>query len=97
MNEAVTLYSFFKGNKTSFEKINTDKRCKIFPFSTFSTTIEQSWIIDKWWTEEERIELGIVEKDKSIKFEEFPNLIEEVANNILSFKEEILLLNEKKI
>ena len=96
LSEAVTLYSFFKGNKTSFEKINTDKRCKIFPFSKFQTSIEQSWIIDKWWSEEEKIELGIVEKDKSIKFEELPNLIEEVANNILSFKEEILQLNEKK-
>ncbi|MDR1761977.1 MAG: N-6 DNA methylase, partial [Bacteroidales bacterium] len=96
LSEAVTLYSFFKGNKTSFEKINTDKRCKIFPFSKFQTSIEQSWIVDKWWSEEEKIELGIVEKDKSIKFEELPNLIEEVANNILSFKEEILQLNEKK-
>jgi len=96
LSEAVTLYSFFKGNKTGFEKINTDKRCKVFPFSKFQTSIEQSWIIDKWWTEEEKIELGIVEKDKSIKFEELPNLIEEVANNILSFKEEILQLNEKK-
>jgi type I restriction-modification system DNA methylase subunit len=96
LSEAVTLYSFFKGNKTSFEKINSEKRCKVIPFSKFSATIEQSWIIDKWWSEEEKIKLGIVEKDKSVKFEDLPNIIEEVANNILSFKEEILQLNEKK-
>lgn len=96
LNEAVTLYSFFKGNKTGFEKINTDRRCKIFPFSKFLSTIEHSWIIDKWWSEEEKIELRIVERDKTIKFEELPNLIDEVANNIISFKEEITQLNEKK-
>ena len=96
LNEAVTLYSFFKGNKLNFDKINSDKRCKVFPFSKFTATIEQSWIIDKWWTEGEKVELGIIEKDKSVKFEDLPNIIEEVANNILSFKEEILQLNEKK-
>ena len=96
LSEAVTLYSFFKGNKIGFEKINTDKRCKIFSFSNFFTSFEQSWIIDKWWSEEEKIELGIVEKEKSIKFEELPNIIDEVANNILNFKEEVLQLSEKK-
>jgi type I restriction-modification system DNA methylase subunit len=97
LSEAVTLFSFFKGNKTGFEKINTDKRCKVFPFSFFCTSIEQSWIIDKWWSEAEKIELGIIEKDKSVKFEELPNIVEDIANNMLSFKEEILQFNEKNI
>ena len=96
LSEAVTLYSFFKGNKTEFEKRNTDNRCKIVPFSRFTSSIAQSWIIDRWWSEEEKIKLGIVEKDKYVKFEELSSLIDEVANNILSFKEEILQLNEKK-
>ena len=37
LNEAVTLYSFFKGNKVNFSKINTDKRCKIFSSMMMST------------------------------------------------------------
>jgi type I restriction-modification system DNA methylase subunit len=96
LNEAVTLYSFFKGNKTSFEKINTDKRCKIFPFSKFSTTIEQSWIIDKWWTEEEKIELGISEKKEKVGLLEFSSIIEDIALSIKGFQEEIQELSEKK-
>jgi hypothetical protein len=96
LNEAVTLYSFFKGNKTSFEKINTDKRCKIFPFSKFQTSIEQSWIIDKWWSEEEKVELGISEKKEKIGLLEFSTMIEDIANSIKGFQEEIQELSEKK-
>ncbi|OAV75802.1 putative type I restriction enzymeP M protein [Bacteroidales bacterium Barb7] len=96
LNEAVMLFSFFKGNKKSFSKINTDKRCKVVPVDFFTTNMESSWIIDKLWTNEEQIELGIIEQGKSIKFEELPSMIEEVANNILSFREEILQLSEKK-
>lgn len=58
LSEAVTLYSFFKGNKASFAKINTDKRCKVFPFANFTSSLENSWIIDKWWSEEEKLNLG---------------------------------------
>jgi type I restriction-modification system DNA methylase subunit len=96
LSEAVTLYSFFKGNKTSFEKINTDKRCKIFPFSKFQTSIEQSWIIDKWWSEEEKIELGISEKKEKIGLLEFSTIIEDIATSIKGFQEEIQELSEKK-
>ncbi len=94
LNNAVNLYNFFKGNKTGFEKINSDKRCKIQPIEKFEP--ETHWSIERWWTKEEQIELGIVEESNKTKFEEFPDIIEDVANNILSFKEEILLLKEKK-
>jgi len=96
LSEAVTLYSFFKGNKTGFEKINVDKRCKVLPFSKFSTTIEQSWIIDKWWSEEEKIELGISDKKEKIGLLEFSVIIEDIALSIKSFQEEIQELSEKK-
>ena len=96
LSEAVTLHSFFKGNKTSFEKINTDKRCKIFPFSKFQTSFEQSWIIDKWWSEEEKIELGISEKKEKIGLLEFSTMIEDIAISIKGFQEEIQELSEKK-
>ena len=96
LSEAVTLYSFFKGNKTNFEKINADKRCKIFPFSKFQTYIEQSWIIDKWWSEEEKVELGISEKKEKIGLLEFSTMIEDIAISIKGFQEEIQELSEKK-
>jgi len=96
LSESVTLYSFFKGNKAGFEKINTDKRCKVFPFSKFFNSIEQSWIIDKWWSEEEKIELEISEKKEKIGLLEFSTMIEDIALSIKSFQEEIQELSEKK-
>ncbi|MDR1691261.1 MAG: N-6 DNA methylase [Rickettsiales bacterium] len=96
LSKAVALYSFFKGNKTGFEKINTDKRCKIFLFPKFLDSIEQSWIIDKWWTEEEKIELGISEKKEKVGLLEFSTMIEDMALSINAFQEEIRELAEKK-
>ncbi len=94
LEKAVNLYNFFKGNKAEFDKINSDKRCKIQPIEKFEP--ETHWSVERWWTKEEQIELGIVEESNKTKFEEFPDIIEDVANNILSFKEEVLLLKEKK-
>jgi len=92
LNEAVILFSQFKGAKQYFE--TKEKRCKIQPITKFDPNTH--WSVERWWTKEEQIELGIVEENKTIKFEELPELIEDVANSILNFKEEVLQLNEKK-
>lgn len=98
LNEAVVLYNFFKGNKNDFAKINTDNRCKILDFNYFSSNVEKDWIIDKLWTKEEKINLGIIEEEKSIKLENFPELLEEVSNNIKSLKKGIeTLVNKNKL
>ena len=94
LDEAVTLFNFFKGSKKSFKKFNQDPRCKVFDIDKFEA--DAHWSVDGWWSKEEKIELGIEEKDKSIKFEEFPYLLEDIASNIMSFKNEILELSEKK-
>lgn len=93
LSEAVVWYSQFKGSiKNRFK--TDDKRCKIQSFDRFKS--EGNWSIERWWSKEEQIELGIFEEEKNIKFEELPTLLDEVASNILSFKEELLALNEKK-
>ena len=96
LSEAVTLYSFFKGNKDNFSKINTDKRCKVFPFNFFEENIEKSWIVDKWWSEEEKIEIGISEKKEKVGLLEFSSLVEDIALSISGFQEDIKELSEKK-
>ncbi|MCX8480629.1 MAG: N-6 DNA methylase, partial [Sediminibacterium sp.] len=96
LSEAVTLYSFFKGNKTSFAKINTDKRCKVFPFTDFVNSLENSWIIDKWWNEEEKIELGISEKKDKLGLLDFSSLVEDMSISLKTFQEGIKELSEKK-
>jgi len=92
LNDAVISFLQFKGAKQYFKPDNL--RCKIQPIEKFKT--EEYWEIERWWSNDEKIELGIKEENKKIKLEEFPQIIEEVANNLLIFKEEILQLNEKK-
>lgn len=95
LNEAVTLYGFFKGNKKGFAKINSDDRCKIVDFDYLKTNIEKDWIIDKLWSKEEKIKLGIIEEEKSIKLEDFPNLLEEISNNIKTLQAEAVSITAK--
>lgn len=99
LQEAVTLYSFFKGNKKGFEKINSDKRCKIVDIGIFTKNLEKNWDIDKFWSKKEKIELGVVDNGVVTKFEEFPQILEEASNNILVLRDELLELSdsEKKI
>lgn len=96
LNEAVTLFSFFKGNREKFANINVDKRCKIVPFEYFVNNAEKDWIVDKLWTEKEKIELGIVEKNESVSLFEFSTILEDAVNTLESLKNELKELDEKK-
>lgn len=94
LNEATTLYNFFKGNKSSFESFNKDPRCKIFSIDRFEP--ETHWTIDRWWSKEEKIALGIEDEDKAVSFEEVPIIIEEVADTLNGISVMIKELSEKK-
>ena len=89
LNEAVELFLFFKSNKLKFDKINSDKRCKIQPISKFIESVNNSWIIDNWWSKEEKIELGIEEKQEMLDVFEFSVLIKDVSNTIKDLSEEL--------
>lgn len=92
--EAVMLYNFFKGNKNDFGRMNRDPRCMVVPIEKFIS--ESHWSIERWWTKEDKIKLGIEEENKAIQFEELPYFVEDIADNIMSFKNLILELGEKK-
>lgn len=94
--EAVTLFNFFKGAKQRFEKINTDKRCKIQPFERFKNEVENSWVVDNWWSEQEKIVLGVLKKSEKYDLFEFSLLIDEISSNLAALKSELLELEQKK-
>lgn len=94
LEKAVNLYNFFKGNKKEFDKINTDKRCKIQPIEKFEP--ETHWSVERWWTKEEQIELGIVEEDKIVKFEEFGELINDISETLKDYSGLLKEVAEKK-
>ncbi len=98
LNDAVELFNASKNSKDYFIKNNINPRCKFQSITKFIETIEQSnsWIIDKWWSDEEKIKLGIAEKQETINLLEFANLINDVGTNIGNFQDEIKELLVKK-
>ena len=97
LSEAVNLFNFFKGNKTRFASINNDKRCKIQPISRFINNIEKQWIIDKDWTDKEKVELGIVEEEKPVNLTDFNGYLQSATDNFNNSQELINEINEENI
>lgn len=94
LSEAVTLYSFFKGNKSSFAKINTDKRCKIQPFDLFKP--DNHWSIDRWWSNDDKVKLGIIEEEKPVEITVFSNLVNDISDSLKDFSSILKEVAEKK-
>ena len=92
LSEAVNQFNQFKGAKEHYK--TDDKRCKVLDIVWFDNL--DSWIIDNCWSKQEKINLGVLKQDEIISVNEFANLMDEMSNTILSFKEEIQHKNEKK-
>lgn len=65
-----------------FEKMILDKRCKIIKPEVFEDAIDKHWIIDRWWTNEEKIEIGIVDQDEVKSIEEFHEYLNDISMKI---------------
>lgn len=69
----------FKGAKTKFK--TTSKRCKIKDINDFYTG--SHWSVDRWWTTEEKIELGIKDEESTITLDSFAAMLGDVSNVLL--------------
>lgn len=76
--EMASLFNQFKGAKKSFK--TESQRCKIQPIDIFDP--RESWTVDRWWTEEEKIELGIEEEKQILTVSQFLEKIEETQSKI---------------
>jgi type I restriction-modification system DNA methylase subunit len=89
LKEAVELFRGFKGSSEYFIKNNTDKRCKIIPIKWFIKNLSASWSIEKLWTKEEKINLGINETETLVNIIDYKALIQETLDNIENLKNEL--------
>ena len=71
LDTAKNLFNQYKGSPKTYR--TDDPRCKIQNFSKFET--ENYWNIDKWWSKDEKIELGIIEEEEVVTVEEFKERI----------------------
>lgn len=91
---AVQLFNQFKGAKNYFK--TDDKRCKIIPIDFFERQYQKDWIVDNLWSNEEKIQLGMIEKTKVMTVSEFSNFIGEVSSEIAEYQSLFLEVDEKK-
>jgi type I restriction-modification system DNA methylase subunit len=83
LEKAVVLFNQFKGAKSHFK--TNDERCKILPIKTFSNNINNNWIIDKEWTDEEKIKLEIHEEEKLLNINDYSDLVGKTSLTLSKF------------
>lgn len=90
--EAAKQFNMFKGNRDYFT--TADKRCKVVDIDAFYTGTH--WSVERWWTHEERIELGIEEEAESVTPDEMGALVGDIANTLLEYQDLFAGLQKKK-
>jgi type I restriction enzyme M protein len=78
LTEMVSLFNQFKGAKNSFT--SDSPRCKIQPIDEFDP--DKHWSVDRWWSKEEKVELGIEEEDTVMSLDEFKEKFKDTVENI---------------
>lgn len=94
LTNAAESFNSFMGSNDFFAKNNKDKRCKTIPFNWFRDNTDSSWVIDNMWTNDEKVELGIVDGNKNVSVIDYKLLIEDAIANISALKEELETLKE---
>ena len=86
------LFKAFQGNPDLF--LPNNPRCRAFPISRF--TPEGPWLVDKWWSLEEREKLGVTDTHTFVGLEELAGLVEEAAD-VLQNQAECLRRFERSV
>ncbi|MCJ0053778.1 N-6 DNA methylase [Clostridioides difficile] len=94
LHEAVCKYNNYKSIpdkyniqepfKTYFE---ADKKFKAIPIADLES--EKSWIIEDWWGESEKIEIGLKKAKNKSTIEDFQKLIDDTIKIMTDFKGEL--------
>jgi type I restriction-modification system DNA methylase subunit len=98
LESAAQMFNMFKGVKNNLaatQKLgDADKRCKIVDIEKFYT--DSNWSIERWWTSEERIELGIEDETERATSEELGAMFGDLANTFLEYKDIFTADSQKK-
>ena len=89
---ASDLFNMFKGAKAKF-RID-DKRCKVVNIDDFYTG--SHWSVDRWWTREEKIDLGVEDIVETVTLDEYISMVSDAASTLMEFDEPLRELVKKK-
>ena len=93
LETASDLFNMFKGAKAKFTTM--DKRCKIINIDEFYTG--SHWSIDRWWTRNERIELGIEEEQSAVDINTYISMINDTSQLLTESIEPLQELIKKQL
>jgi type I restriction enzyme M protein len=85
LDKAKNLFNQYKGSPNNFTI--DDPRCRIQPIEKFNP--DEHWSIDRWWTKQEKIKLGIEEEEIILTLEEFKEKFEDVVKTISTLNQEL--------
>lgn len=90
--KAANLFNMFKGAKDFF--ITEDKRCKLVNIDEFYNGVH--WSVERWWTQEERVDLGIENESNVISLDDFIGIVDDAANTLAEYAEPLREIAKKK-
>ena len=87
LERAKELFNLYKGSPNNFPISELgDPRCKIQSITDF---MQGNWIIDNAWSKEEKIALGIEDREMVLSVAEYKNLLGNLATQLDDFKNEL--------
>jgi hypothetical protein len=92
LKNAVGLFNMFKGARDYFKP--EDARCKLVDIDVFYTGAH--WSVERWWTRDERVSLGVEDEIESITPEDMGGIVEDLANTLFAYKDQFVGLQKKK-
>ncbi len=92
LEDSVILFRQFVVTKNRFK--SNDKRCKILPIERFIP--EDHWAVERWWSEKEKIELGIIEKENKMSIADFSGYVGQIAETLVEYQVSLKELSGKK-
>jgi len=81
--EMSQLFKQFRVSKDYFK--STSDRCKIQNIEKFSP--DGFWLVDRWWSQEEKISLGVEEEESVISLSEFKERVGEIQETLKELNE----------
>ncbi|EAP1220364.1 N-6 DNA methylase [Salmonella enterica] len=81
LDQLVNLFNQFKGSPNYFTTDN--KRCKVIKFEEFGE--KTNWMIERWWSKDERVALGVTSEANEITQAELIGKITSISQLINEF------------
>jgi len=88
--QMVKLYKYFLIDRKNFK--TDDPKCKIQSISKFDPS--EHWSVDRWWSEEEKIALGLKEEQIVLTIDEFQEQLQDFKTELQDIIDKIEVLKK---